>query len=391
LIKFAARTDRIETIESKQFLEFRRLSREAKDCVSLLGIDPKIMTPRVVREAAKRAMDSGENRNYTDTKGNPELRSALAEKLREENGIEADPDSEIVVTNGSIAAIYATLQALVDAGDEVIMPNPTYALKTHVNFAGGTPIEILLREERGFRVDPEEIAKMVTPRTKLIALVSPHNPTGSVLQKEDLEKVAEIAVQHDLLVLSDEVYEKLMFDGNKHFSIASFPGMEDRTITINGFSKGYAMEGWRLGYFTADNRLMAKIGPIAYYIMICANTISQKAALAVLTEPEVQKEQQHILKEYEKRRRLLVEGLNKINGIRCGWPAGSYYLFFNAKSFGTPVVNLATYLLKEGKVLVGPGTSFGSGGEGYLRACLAESEENIKEGLVRMKEALERL
>jgi aminotransferase len=391
LIKFAARTDRIETIESKQFLEFRRLSREAKDCVSLMGIDPKIMTPRVVREAAKRAMDSGENRNYTDTKGSPELRGALAEKLREENGIEADPNSEIVVTNGSIAAIYATLQALVDVGDEVIMPNPTYALKTHVSFAGGTPIEILLREERDFRVDPEEIAKMVTPRTKLIALVSPHNPTGSVLQKEDLEKVAEIAVQHDLLVLSDELYEKLMFDGNKHFSIASFPGMEDRTITINGFSKGYAMEGWRLGYFTADSRLMAKIGPIAYYIMICANTISQKAALAILTEPEAQKEQQHILKEYEKRRRLLVEGLNKIDGIRCGWPAGSYYFMFNAKSFGMPVVDLATYLLREGKVLVGPGTSFGSGGEGYLRACLAESEENIKEGLVRMEKALERL
>jgi len=365
---------------------------ESKDLVYLSVGDPDLPTPEHIREAAKKAIDEGYT-HYTPATGLSELKEAIAEKLREENGIEADPESEVIVTAGTTPAMFGTILALIGPGDEVIIADPTYLEYTRLTkLAGGNPIAVPVKEENEFRINPEDVEKKITSRTKIIILISPDNPTGSALRKNDLEEIADIAIKHDLLVVSDELYEKVIFDGCKHFSIASFSGMEDRTITINGFSKGYCMSGWRVGYLTADKSLLSVIGRVIYSMSVSVNTIAQKAALAALTNRDLtEKEIQKVMEEYHKRRELLVNGMNSIHGIRCLKPAGSLFAFPNIKSFGMSSIDFAMHLVRRGHVVLYPGTAFGDGGEGYLRVSMTYSQETIKEGLDRIRGAVEGL
>jgi len=383
--------DRVNAYKKDLLVEFRKLALESENVVSLAVGDPDFPTPKHITESAKKAMDEGYT-HYTPPTGLPELREAIAEKLREDNGIEADPKSEVIVTAGCTPAMVGTILALVDHGDEVIVPDPTYQYPLLTKMAGGIPVAVPLKEENEFRINPRDIGKKITSRTKMIVLISPDNPTGSALRKEDLEEVAEIAVKHDLLVVSDEIYEKIIFEGRKHFSIVSFPGMEDRTITINGFSKSYCMTGWRIGYLTADKSLSSVIGKVTTSLTLSANAISQKAALAALTNRDIARtELQKMMEEYHKRRELFVNGLNKITGIKCLKPAGSIFAFPSIKFFGISSFDFAMHILRKGRVILYPGTVFGDGGEGYLRVSLAYSQEKIKEGLSRIREAVEEL
>jgi aminotransferase len=347
-------------------------------------------TPEYIREAAKKALDEGFTRYVIPIEGFADLREAIAEKLSRENGVDVNPDKEVLVTTGVQEGINLVMQTLLNEGDEVILADPCYmSYPQAIRYAGGIPVFVQVKEERDFRIDPEDVEDKVTSRTKLLVLVSPDNPTGAVLPKDDLEAIAEIALRHDLIVVSDEIYEKFIFGDHRHYSIASLPEMKERSIILNGFSKAYAMTGWRVGYIAADESCMEPIKRLHSNLVICANSIAQKAALAALTGPQHYVEE--FRKEFERRMNLAVNGLNRIHGIKRNKPGGSFYIFPNVKSFKISSFQLAKHVAKDVKVLLYPGTAFGKGGEGYLRLSLTTSQDNIKEALVRIKESLEKL
>lgn len=362
-----------------------------KDVMPLALGDPDFRTPKPIVDAAKEAMNEGYT-HYTASEGLPELRRAIADKLENENRVSVNPDSEVVVTAGGEEALHATMQSLINVGDEVIVPDPCYAFDKLVQLAGGVPIFTPLKEEDEFRMNAKDIEEKITRRTKMIIMNSPNNPTGSVLSKDDVEQIAEIAKRHDLLVISDEIYEKIMFDNHRHYSIASFPGMKTRTITINGFSKGFAMTGWRIGYLAADKSLANVIKKVHHYIALSAPTIAQKAALFALSEKHiVDKSVKEMVKEYQKRRDLLVGQLNDMPGIHCLKPAGSIYAFPSVKGLGLSSFDFALHLIEECRVVVYPGTAFGNSGEGYLRVSLAYPKEKMGIALQKIKEVVQNL
>lgn len=379
------------SIQSNFKREVKKRSSETKDLVFLDASDPNFLTFSHVRNAAKTAIDEGYT-HYTHINGSLELREAIAEKLRKDNMIEANPLSEVIVTSGSTPAMCGTLLSLINPGDEVVIPDPIYKYPLLTRFVGGIPIPVPVEEKNNFKVTPEQIERKISSKTKMIILNSPHHPTGAVLEGDDLKKIAEIAIKHDLLVMSDEIYEKIIFNGHKHISIASISGMEDRTITINGFSKSYVMTGWRIGYLTADESLVRTIEKITSNMTLCPNSIAQKAALAALLNNEAtKKEHAKMMNEFQKRREILVNGLNSISGIQCLKQAGSIFTFPNIKYFGMSSLDLATFLLREGNVSTCPGSVWGSNGEGYLSVGISTSQENIREGLKRMKATLKKI
>ena len=346
-------------------------------------------TPEHIREAAKKAIDEGFTRYVIPTEGFTDLREAIAEKLSKENGVDANPDKEILVTAGVQEGINLVMQTLLNEGDEVIITDPYYMVYPKaVRYAGGIPVFVQVKEERDFRIDPEDVEKRISARTKALVLVSPDNPTGAVLLKEDLEEIAEIARRHDLIVISDEIYEKFIFGRRRYYSIMSFSEMKERSIILNGFSKAYAMTGWRVGYVVADESYMEHMKRLHSNLVICANSIAQRAALAALTDSQdcVKK----FRKEFERRINLAVNGLNRIRGIKCKKPGGSFYIFPNVKSFGISSFQLAKHIVKDAMVLLYPGTAFGKGGEGYLRLSLTTSRDNIEKALERIRTSLER-
>ncbi|MFH1055626.1 MAG: pyridoxal phosphate-dependent aminotransferase [Candidatus Altiarchaeota archaeon] len=372
---------RVNAVPFSGIRKFFDLASKIEGAVSLGVGEPDFPTPQPMKEAAISSIRA-DRKNYTSNYGLIDLRQKISKKLKTENDIDADPEKQILVTTGTSESLDLAFRAMLDPGDEVIVPEPSYvAYKPCVWFAHCTPVPVAMHEEDEFRVSVDEIQKAVTPKTKMIIVASPNNPTGSVLRKSDLEEIADIAVEHDLTVISDELYEYLVYDGLKHYSIGSFNGMEDRTITINGFSKGYAFTGWRLGYSAASDEIIEAMMKVHQYAMLNAPTVSQYAALAF---DECSSDVKKMVDEYDKRRRLLVEGLNGLDKVSCIMPRGAFYAFANIKETGLTSEEFCGRVLNECKVVVVPGSTFGDSGEGYVRCSYSVSREKIRTALERM-------
>ncbi len=365
----------------------RALEATGRSVVHLEIGEPDFDTPVNIREAAKRAIDAGKT-HYPPFPGIPDLRDAIAADSAKRRGFAPDPQN-VFVTVGGKGVMYYAILALVDPGDEVIVPDPGYPIYESVTrFVGGTPVPIGIRQENEFRLDPDELASLVTPRTKLIVINSPANPTGGVLTRGDLEKIAAIAIEHDIAVLSDEIYSRILYEG-EHVSIAALPGMAERTIVLDGFSKTFAMTGWRLGYAIVPSWLGHGFGRLIINSVSGATTFAQVGAVEAISGP--QDAVDAMVEEFRARRDLVVDGLNAIPGVRCLRPAGAFYVFPEISGTGLTGVELADRLLNEAGVSVLAGTAFGGVGVNHIRLSYATSRENIVEALRRMRTVIEPL
>ncbi|HET6947247.1 MAG TPA: pyridoxal phosphate-dependent aminotransferase [bacterium] len=364
----------------------RELERKGKSIVHLEIGEPDFETPEHIKDAAIKALREGFT-HYTPAAGMSEAREAVAEHVETTRKVRVDP-GEVVITPGSKPIMFFGILALVNPGDEVIVPNPGYPIYESVTkFAGGVAKPLVLREERGFRIDPAELRAAASPRTRLIVLNSPHNPCGSALTREDLAVIADVAQRHNAFVLADEIYGQIMYDG-PHHSILSLPGMKERTILLDGFSKAYAMTGWRLGYGVMPRDLAARVAQLMVNSNSCAAAFTQIAGIAALRGPRGAV--QAMVAEFRRRRDVIVNGLNAIDGLSCTMPSGAFYAFPNAKRLDGNSKRLADYLLNDAGVACLSGTAFGDAGQGYLRFSYANSVENITEALRRIREALKR-
>jgi aspartate/methionine/tyrosine aminotransferase len=366
----------------------RALEATGRSVVHLEIGEPDFDTPANIREAAKRALDTGKT-HYPPFPGIPELREAIAADSGLRRGFAPDP-ADVFVTVGGKGVMYYAILALVDPGDEVIVPDPGYPIYESVTrFVGGTPVPIAIRQEHEFRLDPAELASLVTPRTKLIVINSPANPTGGVLTADDLRRIADVAIEHDLVVLSDEIYSRILYDGAAHTSIAALPGMRERTIVLDGFSKTWAMTGWRLGYAIVPEWLRFAFGRLLINSVSGATTFAQWGALEAIAGP--QDEVDAMVEEFRARRDLVVDGLNAIPGVRCLRPAGAFYVFPEISGTGLTGAELADRLLNEAGVSVLAGTAFGGVGTNHIRLSYATSRANLEEALRRMRTVIEPL
>ena len=338
---------------------------------------PDFDTPEYIKRAAEQALADGKV-HYTSNFGLMELRQAIADKLKRENNVDYTA-SEVLVTVGLSEAVFAVLATILEEGDEILVPDPVWLNYINVpNLLGAKAVTYGLTEETGFQMNLEEVKAKITPKTRAIVIITPNNPTGGVLSEDVLKELAEIAVSNDLMVISDEVYERLVYDGAKHISIASLPGMKERTFTMNGMSKAYAMDGWRLGYVAAPEEYILAMNKFHQHNTTCAPNFVQVAAIAALNEEG--DEVKEMVKEYQRRRDYAVKAINEIPGLHCECPKGAFYIFINCKSLNMKSADLSAYLLEEAKIALVPGDVFGPGGEGYLRMSFANSYENVVEG-----------
>jgi aspartate aminotransferase len=366
----------------------RALEAQGKDIVHLEIGEPDFDTPVNAREAAKRALDAGAT-HYAPFAGIPELREAIAEDATKRKHFDVTPDRVFVTVGGKGVMVYAIL-ALVDPGDEVIVPDPGYPIyESLTRFVGATPVAIPIRQENDFRLDVEELAQLITRRTRLIVINSPANPTGGVLTRQDLERIADLAKKHDLMVLADEIYGRILYDGMEHVSIASLPGMAQRTIVLDGFSKTFAMTGWRLGYAIVPKELAPTYGTLIINTISCAPTFVQLGAVEALKGP--QDPIDLMVDEFKVRRDLIVDGLNRIPGIKCLKPHGAFYVFPDISGTGVTGAQLADKLLHEAGVCVLAGTAFGDVGTDHIRISYANSRENLIEALTRIHGLVDKL
>jgi len=388
MIDVAERMGRLGTETAFEVLaRARALERQGKRIVHLEIGEPDFDTPVHIREAAKRALDAGAT-HYGPSAGLPELREAIAKHIAETRGISVTSD-EVVVTPGAKPIMFFVIMALVNRGDEVVYPNPGFPIyESVINFVGGVPVPIPLREETGFGLDLDQLVARVSRKTRLIIVNSPENPTGGVLAPEEIGRIAEIANQYQIPVLSDEIYRRFLYEG-EFASIARFPGMKERTIILDGFSKSYAMTGWRLGFGVMPTTLAAHLTRLMTNSASCTATFIQHAGIAALYGDDTPV--QEMVGEFRQRRDLIVAGLNRIPGMSCQQPRGAFYVFPNVKSFGRPSKEIATFLLEEAGVAVLGGSAFGEYGEGYLRLSYAASRETIREALERMEKGLAQL
>lgn len=359
----------------------RALEAKGKPIIHLEIGEPDFDTPAHIRQAACQALDEGYT-HYSGSTGIPELREALAKYAGEKRGLHFDA-ANVVVTPGAKPIMFYSIMALIEQGEEVIYPNPGFPIyESMINFLGGVAVPLQLSESRDFRINLDELERKVSSKTRMIVLNSPANPTGGVLTHEDLKSIADIAIRNDLVVLADEIYSETIYEG-QHHTILSFPGMAERTILLDGFSKTFAMTGWRLGYGIFPPEWIPHISRLVINSVSCTSTFSQRAAIAALTGPreEIAKMQAA----FASRRELVYEGLNKIPGLRCTKPEGAFYAFPNITDTGMDSRAYADYLLNEADVAVLPGTSFGEFGEGYIRISFANSEANLAEALRRIE------
>ena len=363
------------------------LEAEGADIIHLEVGEPDFKTPANILEAGIRALEAGDTR-YGPAPGIPELREAIAQDLSVRLGIEVKPE-EVVVTPGGKAIAFFAFLALLEPGDEVIYTNPGFPVyEAMTDFIGAKGVPLRLLEERGFRFEVDDFLSKVSPKTKLIVINSPHNPTGSVLTKSDLEMVAEVAVERGLWVLSDEVYNRIIYEG-EYLSIASLPGMQRRTIILNSFSKSYAMTGWRLGFGIMPPELASHITRLVINSNSCTPPFIQRAGIEALKGP--QETVTRMVASFRERREVIVEGLNSIEGLRTVKPQGAFYVFPNIEGVGMGSREFAGYLLKEAGVALLPGTAFGDYGEGFIRISYANSLDNIRKALDRISKAVARL
>ncbi|MGZ8513741.1 MAG: pyridoxal phosphate-dependent aminotransferase [Candidatus Limnocylindrales bacterium] len=363
----------------------RALEATGREVIHLEIGEPDFDTPVNVREAAKRALDNGAT-HYAPFPGIPDLRAAIAEDFTARRGMSV-PADRVFVTVGGKGVMYYAIMALVEPGDEVIVPDPGYPIYASVTrFVGGTVVPISIRQENDFRLDIDELISLVTPKTKLIVINSPANPTGGVLTRDDLERIAAIAVERDLAVLSDEIYSRILYEG-EHVSIATLPGMAERTIVLDGFSKTYAMTGWRLGYAIVPEALAFAFGRLIINSVSSATTFAQYGALEALRGP--QDAVDAMVAEFRARRDLVVDGLNSLPGIACLRPKGAFYVFPDVSGTGRTGDELAHLLLHEAGVSVLSGTAFGDVGKHHIRLSYANSRAQISRAIEKMRVALE--
>ena len=366
----------------------RALEAEGRSIVHLQIGEPDFDTPAHVREAAKRALDEGQT-HYPPFSGIPALRAAIAADVTARKGFHADPSQVFVTVGGKGVMVYAIL-GLVDPGDEVLVPDPGYPIyESLTRFVGATPVPIPIRMADDFRLDVDELASLITPRTRVLIINSPANPTGGVLTRTDIERIAELAIRHDLWVLADEIYGRILYDGAEHVSIASLPGMAERTIVLDGFSKTFAMTGWRLGYAIVPPSLVKMFGQLIINTISGVTTFAQAGAVAALTGP--QDDVDAMVVEFRARRDLVVDGLNAIPGIECHRPVGAFYVFPSIAGTGLSGAVLAERLLQESGVCVLPGSAFGRFGDEHIRISYANSRENLAEALGRIRALVEPL
>ncbi|MCI8662626.1 MAG: aminotransferase class I/II-fold pyridoxal phosphate-dependent enzyme [Hungatella sp.] len=381
-------SDVIVNIEPSGIRKFFDIVSEMKDAISLGVGEPDFATPWHIREEGIYSLEKGRT-FYTSNAGLKELRTEIANYLKRRCNLTYDPDKELVVTVGGSEAIDIALRAMVNPGDEVLIPQPSFVSYLPCTvLAGGRPVVIELEEKDQFRLTAEKLREKITDKTKILIMPFPNNPTGAVMRREDLEAVAEVIQEHDLFVLSDEIYCELTFGSERHVSIASLPGMQERTVLINGFSKSYAMTGWRLGYAAAPHIIQEQMLKIHQFAIMCAPTTSQYAAISAVRDGDSDVEMMR--ESYDQRRRYVLHAFKEM-GLDCFEPNGAFYAFPSIKRFGMTSDEFATRFLHEEKVAVVPGTAFGACGEGFLRVSYAYSLKNLKEALGRMERFVRRL
>ena len=388
-MRIAARMGTIGTESAFEVtMRARALEAQGRSMVYLQIGEPDFDTPAHAREAAKRALDAGET-HYAPFAGIPALREAIAADVTARKGFAADPSQVFVTVGGKGVMLYAIL-GLVDPGDEVLVPDPGYPIyESLTRFVGATPVPVPIRMANDFRLDVDELAALVTPRTRALIINSPANPTGGLLTRSDLEAIADLAIRADLWVLADEIYGRIVYDGAEHVSIASLPGMAERTIVLDGFSKTFAMTGWRLGYAIVPPSLKETYSQLIINTISCAPTFVQLGAVEALTGP--QDDVDAMVREFRARRDLIVDGLNAIPGIESRRPAGAFYAFPSVAGTGLSGAELTERLLHEAGVCVLPGTAFGGFGGDHIRISYATSRDNLSEALVRIRALVERL
>lgn len=388
MVKLAARMSRLGTETAFEVLvKAKALEAQGREIIHLEIGEPDFDTPVNIKYAAIKALAEGWT-HYTPSAGIPELRETIAEEISKTRGIEVNPN-QVVVTPGGKPIMFFAILALCEPGDEVVYPNPGFPIyESMINFTGATPVPIPLLMEKEFRFDIDEFRSLVSPKTKLIILNSPENPTGGVLTREDLEAIAEVAIENDAMVLSDEIYSRMVYEG-EFASIASVPGMQERTIILDGFSKTYAMTGWRLGYGVMPEWLAEQIARLMVNSNSCTAAFTQWAGVEALRGP--QDESERMMAAFKERRDVIVDGLNKIPGFRCLRPKGAFYVFPNIEGTGMSSREMQDYLLNEAGVACLSGTAFGKYGEGFLRFSYANSIENLQKALERIGEAVAKL
>ncbi len=379
-------SQKVLNLKSSGIRAFFDMANEIPDVISLGVGEPDFDTPWHIREAGIQALQSGKT-FYTSNAGLQELRAAISSYTKRKTGLTYNPENQIIVTVGGSEAIDLALRALLNAGDEVIYLEPGFvSYYPCIKLADGVPVPIRLTEENRFRLKPEQLEAAVTPKSKVLILSYPNNPTGAVMEKEDLEALLPVIQKHDLIVISDEIYGELTY-GVKHCSIAGLPGMEQRTIIINGFSKSFAMTGWRLGYALGNHEIIEQMVKIHQFAVMCAPTISQYAAIEAMEQGDGDIEAMR--ESYDQRRKFLYHELQRL-GLPCFEPQGAFYMFPNIREFGLSSGEFALKLLKEEKVAVVPGDSFGECGEGFVRISYAASLQNLKEAVNRIFRFLSR-
>jgi aminotransferase len=381
---FAALSGRICEKDASFRTRMLEIAADLPDVIALGRGDPDFHTPKHIVEAAKAAIDANQH-HYTHPAGLPELRAAIAEKLRTENNLDYSTD-EVVVTSGVQQAIMVCMLALVNEGDEVLLPSPRFtSFDDAVRLCGGVPVPVPTYERDDFALMPTEIEACLTERTKVLVLVTPNNPTGAVTPPAVIQEIADLAERHGLVVISDELYEKLIYEGSEHLSIASLPDMKEQTITLNGFSKAYAMTGWRVGYLAAPQSFIRMLIELRHTLSINTSTPAQFAALAALTGPQdaVEKMRQG----YAERRVYMMEALDQM-GLTYGHPGGGFYIYANISRTGLPSPQFCETLLREGQVLIFPGTMFGDESKDHIRISYLQPLERIREAVARMERVI---
>ncbi len=372
--------NRVQQIPPSGIRRFFDIAATMDDVISLGIGEPDFVTPQAVLDAGVASLRAGHT-HYTSNNGTIELRNGISRHLKRLYDVEYDPALELVITVGVSEAMYLALTAILNPGDEVIVPQPCFvSYAAEVSLAGGTPVPIATRVENNFQVTAEEVERAITRHTKALLIGYPNNPTGAVLERETLEAIARVAQKHDILVISDEIYDRLVY-GIDHVCFASLPGMWERTILLGGFSKAYAMTGWRLGYAAAPPEILGAMKKIHQYTIMSAPTTAQEAALVALEQGEAAIEEMR--QRYDRRRRLIVDGLNSI-GLKCFEPRGAFYAFPSVRGSGMDDAEFAERLLDEERVAVIPGRAFGIGGAGYVRCSYATAYEKIEQSLERI-------
>ncbi len=380
-------SDKVINIKPSGIRKFFDIVSEMKDAISLGVGEPDFETPWHIRDEGIYAFERGKT-FYTSNAGLKDLRTEISNYINRTQGVKYDPNGEIIVTVGGSEAIDIGLRAIINANDEVIIPQPSYvSYEPCAILADAKPVIINLKAENEFRLTPEELLGAITDKTKVLILPYPNNPTGAIMEKEDLEKIANIIIEKDILVMSDEIYSALTYK-DKHISIASIDGMKERTILINGFSKAYAMTGWRLGYACGPKDIIKQMTKIHQFAIMCAPTTSQYAAIEALRHGD--EDVENMRRSYNQRRRYLMHEFKEM-GLECFEPFGAFYVFPCIKEFGMTSEEFATRFLKEEKVAVVPGTAFGDCGEGYLRISYAYSIDNLKIAIERLKHFITKL